>query len=535
MSGKIARIIRDLDSGDTDLRILALATIPRLSATTVSETEGELLERLRGCLEKAAADTNTDVVFLARKAMNALRRLEETARGASGAARSKEDAGKAPIRHEEERATTAPGPGAGEESAACRAEKTGEDDSAAVDSEPSRERLEVAVITALPKAADARELASLLSRLMECGGRKTLRVARTLLAHPDARVRSNAVELIERFGGPADVEVLLPLLKDSNNRVLGTVVKALGTLGYERTPILLRKMLASPHVSMRESGVFAAVALKDRFDLLDLLLAFVDDPYEGVRRRVVEALADYNDPRVTQALKARLSDDDEEVRRAAIRILESRGVNVDELLEHGMLERKVMALGEEFLGEAVEGMVEEVSPEADTSPGGRPHAGNAGEGASEAEAAGGTGEAPIEAEDTSDELLHTIIHRIEKEFRDEERRIRLSILLFELGVEVYSACRSGAIQVLPLLNVYYEVVKYQEYVARLVAEAREDAARRKVLEAGVTQYVARIRDCFVKLGKLAFELQKNGKLDLEGFKGTGPLAAFLSQAVKSSH
>jgi hypothetical protein len=112
------------------------------------------------------------------------------------------------------------------------------------------------------------------------------------LKDEDPRVRSNAVEAIERIGSKEGIKLLVPLLQDEDNRVKATVARALGKFGEEEVYTVLSQMLDSFELWMRESAVYALSELKT-VQAKFLLLKALNDNSEIIKTKVIQSLRNY--------------------------------------------------------------------------------------------------------------------------------------------------------------------------------------------------------------------------------------------------
>lgn len=279
----LKKLGQDILDEDKDIRMLALTTAVQLDRAAVEEEDD--LGFLKQRLVQAVALDDPDTVFLARKGLN---RIEELM------------AGPAP-------AVAAPRP-ARPPAPAPDAVLVLEPDVVEVGDASKKAGL----IETLKKAKDDPvALSQALAELARC--RPDLddcRQIQGLLRHPVARVRANAVEVLEDVDDVGYlIQVLAPLLEDENNRVRANVTKVLGRHGVPRVAETLKAMAASANLAARESAVYAMGFLKGA-EIFPMLQAALRDPYEGVRLRAVRSLGRLKDPRALGALKPMLNDMD---------------------------------------------------------------------------------------------------------------------------------------------------------------------------------------------------------------------------------
>lgn len=352
-------------------------------------------------------------------------------------------------------------------------------------------------LSALENEPDATKVATALSRLRTRGDTGVLRRVEKFLQHADSRVRSNAVEVFEDLGDARHIRLLIPLLSDANNRVRSNVVKALGKFGDPHVRQYLANMMASEEVSMRESAVYAMSRLSG-FDLTELLVSASEDPYEGVRLRAVRCLGEVDSPESTEALKKRSSDRDPKVREEALSLLAARGVDVTDLL---LAEPPIEDLGRDGGLQPSNHQIQKESAE----------------------------DAEFEArlEKKVEKTFRLMILEISKDLRQEELRGTLSRVLFKIGVDAFDMCRDGALRDKSLMAHYYEIVKYQDYLKGLSVKLEaspEGKVQTQILSSGLSQYRARMRASFVRMGKAFTKLYRSGGIQAEE---TPELATFL--------
>jgi len=498
VSLKIQRIIEDLSDTEVDIQILALTTIPRISSgTNVSKDELSALDEL---VHAAAQSENADVVFLARKALNCLGKFEAAP---PQVAPPKEQPSAVP----QEQATPVPAI----EALAVLAEAPPEvapvpdatpqvapvpekaEQPAAV-SEKAEQPAAVSEKAEQPTAVlltetDPRAIATILAGLaQDAEDPAVLEQVAPFLQHEDDRVRANGVEVFQKLGSVEHTRFLIPLLSDKSNRVRSNAVLALGKLGHPQTKYYLKQMLADDAVSMRESAAYALTQLNS-LEVLDLVLQILEDPYEGIRMRAVEALRGYDMPEVVEALKRHASDADAAVRESVITILREKGVNIERLLSQQ--EAQAERSAEESLGSSLEASCAKQDDDEE--------------------------DALFDKLDLTDEnLFQSLVQTIGRQLRKKEQRAHLMRLLFKLGIQGYELCRRGTIKAVPVVVLYYEIVKCQEYLHKLSLQAREQTSEEtlSIMKAGIRTYRQRVRDSFVKLGRLAIEESDGEKVQL---------------------
>lgn len=389
----LRKVAKDLVCEDQDIRILALTTVVQLSPGSIGNPEE--LALLREGLEKATALKDQDTVFLARKGLNHL------------AAMAPDGVPLAPPAEPTSPLPSQPPPAPRPDPSSARA-------------------------TLGDPGADAVALASALATLAHGGAEADdLDRAAPLLEHEDARVRANAVELVEALAEPERIVSLLsPLLEDEHHRVRANANKALGQVGHPRVVATLEAMAGSGNLATREASVYAMSFLKGP-EIVELLVRCLRDPYEGVRLRAVKALGRHKDPRSLPALREALNDMDIDVCEEAARVVRFIAMESPQPLRDGYAD-----MGGE--GAAGEDPVEDLGPE------------------------------------------------------ERERRAKREAVLLQFGQRVFGAMREGRFQAEGLRKPFYDVLRAQEFLAKQrerqsggqLTEAEVSHARQRV-EAGI--------------------------------------------------
>jgi FOG: HEAT repeat len=120
----------------------------------------------------------------------------------------------------------------------------------------------------------------------------------SLLNDKDKRVRANTVEALDRLGNKRLVPILLRFRRDPINRIRGNVLKALYNLGYKDIEADLLDMLNNPDNFMKASGLWVIAQIKlqlQKFEDLAGLYLLSDN--EMVYSNSKKALIAINTPR----------------------------------------------------------------------------------------------------------------------------------------------------------------------------------------------------------------------------------------------
>jgi HEAT repeat protein len=208
-----------------------------------------------------------------------------------------------------------------------------------------RECLEPALARLRSGSNDARARAALVLR--EIAAPESAEALRSALGDPLANVRRLAVEALARLPDDgANLAAVLQLTPDPDETVRLALVRAVATLAREPEPLLAR-FLEDPAVPVRQelarrlcllSAAAAALLVADadadvraqamwslaehpRRDLLEAVIARLDDPDWRVRRAACRALGAARARRAFEPLVARLLDGQAIVHDAALRAL----------------------------------------------------------------------------------------------------------------------------------------------------------------------------------------------------------------------
>jgi len=115
----------------------------------------------------------------------------------------------------------------------------------------------------------------------------------SLLSHKDSRVRSNAVEAMDRDYHPTYHEALIRRLEDSSNRVCANAVIALGRRNVDEVVPKLSALLTHESLAMRESALYCLSILPWNKDFTPYVKDALLDPYAPVAIRAVSLCKKY--------------------------------------------------------------------------------------------------------------------------------------------------------------------------------------------------------------------------------------------------
>ena len=149
-----------------------------------------------------------------------------------------------------------------------------------------------------------------------------------LLSDPDAMVRGEALESLEKIGGPrGEVAKIASCVIDSDKFVRRTAINALAQLGPEaaETVPLLTAALSDEQVVGHAANALAAIGPKAQPAVPALARVLADHECVEYRKAALNALARIGTEEALQAVQVGLNDRRKEVRNAAREIL--RAVN----------------------------------------------------------------------------------------------------------------------------------------------------------------------------------------------------------------
>jgi len=114
-------------------------------------------------------------------------------------------------------------------------------------------------------------------------------IIQRFLKDPNARVRANAIEALERIGSPDAYPYIVGFLQDKDNRVRTNAALALNKFGKVNLIRTLDGMLKDSKVWMRDSATYALSVIKIP-EAVPLLANAMEDSYEGIRVKAKRAL-----------------------------------------------------------------------------------------------------------------------------------------------------------------------------------------------------------------------------------------------------
>jgi HEAT repeat protein len=158
------------------------------------------------------------------------------------------------------------------------------------------------------------------------GTSEEFEIARELATARDPARRGLAADIMGQLGWDErtlleeSVDVLLGLLEDPDSRVVAHAATALGFRNHPRAIPRLLRLLADPDADVR-LGVVHGLSRHDDLDAIGGLIRLTTDDDRDVRDWAtcgLGSLTEVDTPELQDALRARMSEDDDEVRGEAL-------------------------------------------------------------------------------------------------------------------------------------------------------------------------------------------------------------------------
>ena len=183
-----------------------------------------------------------------------------------------------------------------------------------------------AVLARLKKKIASDERVEIVEVLGQWKGDEAIETLRRLLSDRDERVRVAAVKSLGYRGSDA-VDLLLTQLNDSNPQLRRGAIRSLRWVDDPNIIGKLLPMLQDPVVQVRLAVIDEVQWLRGarEIEVVEPLLAKLDDADLEVRARAAAALKHFNDPRAVEPLLRKLDDPDVKMRVAAAESLEKLG------------------------------------------------------------------------------------------------------------------------------------------------------------------------------------------------------------------
>jgi hypothetical protein len=474
MAINLDKIRADLNHRDPQIQTFALMSITRLSPELVNSAIE--VQSIHDKLSELVKSPNSDVVFLARKAVNHIDAVFKPFLKEAHSIRKPELSDPRSMTRED-------------------------------------------LLNVVDPSLDATYLASLMVRFIAVGEVDDLSTLRDYLYHENPRVRSNVVEVFEALGNGSHVDLIKPLTQDKNNRVRGNAILALVALGYNDVGRELDQMLCMGMISMRETAVFVLSKLSLPF-VEKLLVKATADPYEGVKLRATKALSAFVSPVAITRLRELMNDIDINICEAAIESLQiikrthqankSRKAAQQKAVPQEVVPQK--AVPQEAAPKVVpvpEPVVVPKKPVPQVVSAPQPPVLQSMVLPDEDDEYDDLTDAAI---DESMERKIVVARTIAEEAEAASSDKRL--LYRELGTSIYQLCRTNSLSHEIIDAVFYDILRYQDflraYLSRKHGTDDSDMESRSAIE----QLQLKIEESFVSLGKSALPLINDSSLDL---------------------
>lgn len=115
-----------------------------------------------------------------------------------------------------------------------------------------------------------------------------------MLSHEDSRVRSNAVEAMDRHYHEVYYDALRRRMDDSSNRVCANAIIAVGKRNLDDVTAKLSSLLTHESLAMRESALYCLHVLPWHKDFTPYVRDALLDPYTPVAIRAISLLKKYS-------------------------------------------------------------------------------------------------------------------------------------------------------------------------------------------------------------------------------------------------
>jgi HEAT repeat protein len=177
------------------------------------------------------------------------------------------------------------------------------------------------IVMMIAAETDHDVLALTINALKLIGEHKACPLLHVFLYYENDLVRINAVEAIEKLGHKEDIlEMLPPLLKDHNERVKESALRAIARFNTKDIISHLKTMISSEEVSTRTACLFVLSHIKGK-SILPLLSIAASDPHTENRLKVIEILGEQKESSAIPILRKLAEDIDIEVSEKAMEIL----------------------------------------------------------------------------------------------------------------------------------------------------------------------------------------------------------------------
>jgi HEAT repeat protein/beta-lactamase regulating signal transducer with metallopeptidase domain len=147
----------------------------------------------------------------------------------------------------------------------------------------------------------------------------------TMVRDTDIEVRRQVAWALGELESPSAIDALMILAKDADAEVRQHAVEALGQLEDERTLPALVVALKDANSDVRQHAANAIGDIDNLKAAPSALIAALADTDREVRKQVIQALANLEDPAAVPGLKRATADSDTEIRRAAVEALSEIG------------------------------------------------------------------------------------------------------------------------------------------------------------------------------------------------------------------
>lgn len=191
------------------------------------------------------------------------------------------------------------------------------------------------IVTMIATESDDEVLALAIDALAQIGQETAVTLLHVFLYYENELIRAKATEAIEKIGRKEDIlELLPPLLKDNNEQVKESALRAIARFSTKEIVTHLKTMISSEDYSIRTSCLFVLSHIKGK-SIIPLLSIAANDPNIENRLKLLEILKEQNNTEVIPILRRLAEDTEFEVSEKALEILTEieNGTNTDESAE----------------------------------------------------------------------------------------------------------------------------------------------------------------------------------------------------------
>ena len=177
------------------------------------------------------------------------------------------------------------------------------------------------VIDLLGRTQNERVIATCVSALAAIGNKDDVPRMRPYLSHADGRVRANTIDTIAKIGTPLQLLIFIsPMTRDYNKRARHNALRALARLGRERIIQLLTALLKHPNVNLRGNAIYVLENFQGE-DVNKVIKAALHDKSEFIQMEALNLLSRRRGPGIKELIAGCLQLPQHSVKNLAATIL----------------------------------------------------------------------------------------------------------------------------------------------------------------------------------------------------------------------